>query len=64
VQQKQSGIQDEIDRLEVELRNCEIERKNAQDALEKANGQMNVKAVLFAPTQEIQTVDPDLVNSF
>ena len=63
-QQKQSGIQDEIDRLEVELRNCEIARKNAQDALEKANDQMNVKAIIFEPASEIQAVSPDLAANF
>ena len=57
-------MQDEIDKLSLELRDAEILRKNAQDALEKAGENMNVKANMLGPMSDVQACDPDLEQSF
>jgi cellobiose-specific phosphotransferase system component IIB len=58
---KQTGLQQQVEKLEIELYNAELARKGAQTMLDQASEQMSVKVM---HDQDIQLLSPEFTENF
>lgn len=63
-QSKEKGIIDEIERLEIELKTCEVARKTAQETLDQTSEQMSVKASMIEPNEDVSRIDPQATQAY